>query len=83
MTIKAWIEAVRLRTLPVSLAGVALGAAYGVCYPVAKVLPAVLCLVFATLAQIASTLQMNTTIMPEDLTDRDAKDPGEELQKEI
>ncbi len=54
MTIKAWIEAVRLRTLPVSLAGVALGAAYGVCYPVAKVLPAVLCLVFATLAQIAS-----------------------------
>lgn len=49
-----WIEAVRLRTLPVSLAGVVTGAALGICYDTFRWEPVAICLVFATLAQIAS-----------------------------
>lgn len=52
--IKCWIEAMRLRTLPVSLAGVIM--AWGFCflYDNFNLIPAVLCLLFALLAQIAS-----------------------------
>ena len=52
--IKCWIEAMRLRTLPVSLAGVIM--AWGFCflYDNFNLIPAILCLLFALLAQIAS-----------------------------
>lgn len=49
-----WIEAMRLRTLPVSLAGVAAAVAYGLRCEGFRWVPAVLCVVFATLAQISS-----------------------------
>lgn len=54
MKIRAWIEAMRLRTLPVSVAGVvgALGYARLLAHP--DMLIFVLCLLFALLAQIAS-----------------------------
>ena len=54
MKLSCWIEAVRLRTLPVSLAGVIAGAAMGVYYHTFKAAPVIICLLFATLAQIAS-----------------------------
>lgn len=50
----AWIEAMRLRTLPVSVAGVFAGTAYAGLYGTISWLPAALCLAFAILAQIAS-----------------------------
>lgn len=49
-----WIEAMRLRTLPVSVAGVVSGAACAVYTGEYRVLPIVLCLIFAVLAQVAS-----------------------------
>lgn len=49
-----WIEAMRPRTLPVSAAGVIVAAGYGVMFQCIKWLPALLCLIFALLAQIAS-----------------------------
>lgn len=53
--VSAWIEAMRLRTLPVSLAGVMAGIALAWYYAGdIKWIPAVLCFVFALLAQIAS-----------------------------
>ena len=51
---KAWIEAMRLRTLPVSLAGVIAGIACAVFLGKFNAVPAVLCVLFAMLAQIAS-----------------------------
>ena len=53
-TIACWIEAMRLRTLPVSLSGVIYAAGLGVVALRFRVLPLVLCLLFALLAQIAS-----------------------------
>jgi len=52
--IKYWIEAMRLRTLPVSLAGVVMGVAYSVLGGSFKWLPALLCALFAVMAQISS-----------------------------
>ena len=52
--IKAWIEAMRLRTLPVSLAGVIAGIACAVFLGKFNAVSAVLCVLFAMLAQIAS-----------------------------
>ncbi len=52
--IRPWIEAMRLRTLPVSVAGVVLATGYAVAGGVFKTIPAILCLLFAVLAQIAS-----------------------------
>lgn len=52
--IKSWIEAMRLRTLPVSMAGVIAGIGCAIMLGSFKVVPALLCLVFAVLAQIAS-----------------------------
>lgn len=49
-----WIEAMRLRTLPVSAAGVVMAAALGVAHGQVRWLPWTLCLIFALLAQIAS-----------------------------
>ncbi|MCM1028790.1 MAG: 1,4-dihydroxy-2-naphthoate octaprenyltransferase [Pseudoflavonifractor sp.] len=49
-----WIEAMRLRTLPVSLAGVTAGIALAAMAGTVKVAPALLCLLFALLAQVAS-----------------------------
>lgn len=54
MTIKPWIEAMRLRTLPVSAAGVLMAWGFGVIFDTWHTLPALLSLLFALLAQIAS-----------------------------
>ncbi|MBQ8606919.1 MAG: UbiA family prenyltransferase, partial [Bacteroidaceae bacterium] len=52
--IRSWIEAMRLRTLPVSMAGVIAGTGCAIMFGSFKGVPALLCLVFAMLAQIAS-----------------------------
>lgn len=49
-----WIEAMRPRTLPVSVAGVLAGTACAIIHGLQNVIPAVCCLLFALLAQIAS-----------------------------
>lgn len=54
MNVKPWIEAMRLRTLPVSAAGVLAGCAVALCYDNFDWLPALICLVFALAAQIVS-----------------------------
>lgn len=51
---KAWIEATRPRTLPVSLAGVMAGLACALTFSPFRLLPFLVCLVFALLAQIVS-----------------------------
>ncbi len=51
---KSWIEAMRLRTLPVSVAGVIMAVGYACVYGFFNALPAALCMVFAILAQVAS-----------------------------
>lgn len=51
---KVWIEAMRLRTLPVSIAGVVGGTACAIYHHGFSVLPFLICLFFAILAQIAS-----------------------------
>lgn len=51
---KCWIEAVRLRTLPASVSGVVTAMALAVSHHSLDILPAMLCLAFAVLAQIAS-----------------------------
>lgn len=51
---KCWIEAVRLRTLPASVSGVVTAMALAVSHHSLNILPAMLCLAFAVLAQIAS-----------------------------
>lgn len=51
---KAWIEAMRLRTLPVSVAGVFAGWIIAYAFQSFRLLPALICLVFAVGAQIAS-----------------------------
>lgn len=52
--VKIWIEAMRLRTLPVSIAGVLCAFAFALMSSDIRWLPGVLCLLFAVLAQIAS-----------------------------
>lgn len=52
--IKAWIEAMRLRTLPVSVAGVITAVAFNVMTGTFSCWKAALCMTFAVLAQIAS-----------------------------
>lgn len=54
MKLGCWIEAMRLRTLPVSLAGVFYAAGIGAATWRFQLPPVVLCFVFALLAQIAS-----------------------------
>lgn len=49
-----WVEAMRLRTLPVSLAGVIYATGLGIATWHFRAVPAILCLLFALLAQIAS-----------------------------
>lgn len=51
---KEWIEAMRLRTLPVSVAGVVGGTACALFHHGFSLLPFLVCLFFAVLAQIAS-----------------------------
>lgn len=51
---KAWIEAMRLRTLPVSVAGVSAGCACAILCGSFRIVPAICCLLFALLAQITS-----------------------------
>ena len=53
-TLKAWIEAMRLRTLPVSVAGVIAASGLTAHYGYFRPVPLLLCLLFAVLAQIAS-----------------------------
>lgn len=52
--IRCWIEAMRLRTLPVSIAGVIAGTGCAIMLDSFNALPAFLCLLFAILAQIAA-----------------------------
>lgn len=52
--IKCWIEAMRLRTLPVSVAGVILAMGLAAMDGGYSLVPAFLCLLFAVLAQVAS-----------------------------
>ncbi|MDE6237209.1 MAG: 1,4-dihydroxy-2-naphthoate octaprenyltransferase [Muribaculaceae bacterium] len=52
--IKSWIEAMRLRTLPVSVAGVLAGTACAIYNGGFDTLPFIICMVFAILAQIVS-----------------------------
>ena len=52
--VKMWVEAMRLRTLPVSVAGVLAGISCAIMGGSFSVVPSVLCLLFAVLAQIAS-----------------------------
>ena len=52
--IRHWIEAMRLRTLPVSVAGVIAGTGCAILVGSFKAIPALLCLTFAILAQIAA-----------------------------
>lgn len=54
MKLKCWIEAMRLRTLPVSVAGVITATALAIHDNVNITAVAILCLTFAVLAQIAS-----------------------------
>lgn len=51
---RAWIEAMRLRTLPVSVAGVVAGTACAIYNEGFNLVPCLICLLFAILAQIAS-----------------------------
>lgn len=53
-TLNHWIEAMRLRTLPVSVAGVLAGTACAVYNGGFSALPFIICLLFAILAQIVS-----------------------------
>lgn len=52
--VKSWIEAMRLRTLPVSVAGVVFAAGLSVCADSVSAGALSLCMAFAVLAQIAS-----------------------------
>ncbi|MDE6121273.1 MAG: hypothetical protein K2F63_05735 [Muribaculaceae bacterium] len=52
--IKAWIEAMRLRTLPVSVAGVLMAVGFNIGDGTFDALAAISCMVFAILCQIAS-----------------------------
>ena len=52
--IRHWIEAMRLRTLPVSIAGVFAGIGCAFMLDSFKAVPALTCLIFAILAQIAA-----------------------------
>lgn len=52
--IKSWVEAMRLRTLPVSVAGVVMAGGCAAATDTLRWHPLLLCLVFAILAQIAS-----------------------------
>ena len=49
-----WIEAMRLRTIPVSISGVLAGTGLAIWQGAFSIGPAVLCLAFAVTAQIAS-----------------------------
>ena len=54
--LKIWIEAIRLRTLPVSLSGVLIAVGLAKADGRFRLLPALACVVFALLAQIVSNL---------------------------
>jgi len=53
-TLGYWIEAMRLRTLPVSVAGVVMAMVLNMIHQNFNAVPAIICLCFAVLAQIAS-----------------------------
>ena len=52
--IKIWIEAIRLRTLPVSVSGVLIAVGLAKFNGQFRLLPSLMCVVFAVLAQIVS-----------------------------
>lgn len=54
--LKIWVEAIRPRTLPVSVSGVVIALALAYCHGRLQWVPAVICLIFAVLAQIVSNL---------------------------
>ena len=54
--VKVWIEAIRVRTLPVSVSGVLIAVGLAKFNGVFRLVPALMCAVFALLAQIVSNL---------------------------
>lgn len=52
--LRSWIEAMRLRTLPVSIAGVLAGGACAAFYHSFTLIPFMICLLFAVMAQVVS-----------------------------
>lgn len=54
--LKIWIECARLRTLPVSLSGVIIAIGVAMWQHVFNLMPAVLCVLFALLAQVVSNM---------------------------
>ncbi len=54
--LRIWIECARLRTLPVSLSGVVIAIGIALWQHAFKLVPAVLCVLFALLAQIVSNM---------------------------
>lgn len=54
--LKIWIECARLRTLPVSLSGVIIAIGIALWQHVFNLIPAVLCILFALLAQVVSNM---------------------------
>lgn len=54
--VKIWVEAIRLRTLPVSLSGVVMAIGIAAWHNRFKWIPALLCIVFALLSQVVSNL---------------------------
>lgn len=54
--IKIWLEAIRLRTLPVSVSGVLIAAGLAKFNGAFRLVPSLLCVAFAVLAQIVSNL---------------------------
>lgn len=54
--LKIWIECARLRTLPVSLSGVVIAIGVAMWQHVFNLVPAVLCVLFALLAQVVSNM---------------------------
>lgn len=54
--LKIWIECARLRTLPVSLSGVIIAIGVAMWQHVFNLVPAVLCVLFALLAQVVSNM---------------------------
>ncbi len=54
--VKIWVEAIRLRTLPVSLSGVLIAIGFSIWTHQFRLIPSILCIVFALLAQVISNL---------------------------
>lgn len=73
-----WIEAMRLRTLPVSVAGVLAGTACAAHHNGFSAIPMLICFFFAIIAQIASNFANEYYDSRTDSIKRGARDSGAE-----